>query len=98
MQYFRLAPSSENPITGFLGSLWNKFMNYLAKRYAINEVKATGKSFYGFEMFQSIVVMSSVERDKVNKSMAEGKKMNIAVSLKYKVFHITLESVRKKNT
>ena len=98
MQDFRLLAPSENPFAGYMGSLWNRFMNYLAREYARNEVRATGKSFYGFEMFGRITVMSSVERDDINRKMPKGNKMHIAETLRHKVFHITPESLRKKNT
>ena len=98
MQIYRLIPTGDNMVATYVATIYNRFMHYLAKQSAINQCKYTGKSYYGAEMFGSIVIFSSVEKDDINRKIAKGNKMNIAELLRHKIFHVTPESLRKKIT
>lgn len=98
MQIYRLIPVGDNVVATYIATIYNRFMHYLAKESAINQCKYTGKSYYGCEMFGSICVFSSVEKDDINQKMPKGNKMNIAELLRHKIFHITTDYLRKKNT
>jgi len=98
MQYYRLIRPTGSGIWDYFITKYNVFMRRLAYRSAENQVRATGKSYYGAEMFGSIVVMSSVEKDDINRKMPKGNAMNHAEFLRHKVFHVTPEMVRKKIT
>lgn len=97
MQYYRLLKPVNNLPVDFLISRYNRFMHKLAYKAAEGQVAATNKSYYGAEMFGSIVIFSSVEKDDINRKMPKGNKMNIAELLRHKVFLITPNDLRKKN-
>lgn len=98
MQTYKLIPLQDKPFADYIATSCNKAIHWLARKTAENKVSYTNKAYYGSEMFESIIVFSSVDKDDINKKMPKGNKMNHADLLKHQIFIITPESLRKKNT
>ena len=98
MQKFKLYPKTTSAIGNWIANIYNVRMNKLAKRSAWKMCEYKNKAIYGLEMYNTIHVMTSVEKKDIDKAMPKGNRMNIAKTLQYQTFLITPEMLRKKNT
>ena len=97
MQKYHLAKPVDDPIMNWFASLYNKFMYHLARKAAKNMCLSKNKAIYGIELYNSIHVMTSIEKRDIDKLMPKGNKMNIAKTLEHQSFIYTPEQLRKKS-
>jgi len=98
MQYYKLIKPVSRPLWDYFITRYNMLMRKMAEKSAKQQCLTTNKGYYGAEMFGSIVVISSVERDDMNRKVPKGNKMHYAEFARHQVFRFTPESLRKKNT
>ncbi len=95
MQRFKLLKDSDDGMTNFMVSIYNRFMHKLSYRAGMNMAISKNKAIYGIEMYGAIHVMTSIEKRDIDKVMPKGNKMNIASTLEHQTFLIYPETARR---